>query len=375
MSPRAAQPSSRPPPSAADARRSTGRPHIHLINSLQGLGGSELRTIDLYRELGKEADVELWSEQVPGAAFADLPIRQLDADRGWFPRDGTLLFVGVYYAPVGPWIRYAAASRVIIVYNTFAIAKLAGLVNQVRAAGLPAPEIVYTSTLVRTTVEKPERFAAAPPDLLEACAALRNSIAPRSVVHPSPIAIDRFLAIPRRERQPGAPLVVGRHSRDTLEKFHSDDPSLFRRLAEQGLRVRLMGATCLADEIGSTPGIEILPVGAESPTEFLASLDVFLYRVSYERWLEALGRVILEAMAAGLPCVCEQRGGHVELIEQGTNGLLFHPARSADAIAIIEYLRDHPAIGPAVGAAARQTIRDLYSPARRRETLSFYLGG
>jgi glycosyltransferase involved in cell wall biosynthesis len=355
--------------------RSAGRPHIHLINSLEGLGGSELRTIDLHRELGKEADVELWSEQAPGVAFAELPIRQLDAARGWFPRDGTLLFVGVYFTPVGPWIRYVAANRVIIIYNTFAVTKLAGLVNQLRAAGLPTPEIVYTSNLVRKTVERPEGFAVAPPpDLLEACAAVRSGIAPRSVVHPSPIPVDRFLAIPRRERQPGEPLVVGRHSRDTPEKFHSDDPALFCRLAEQGMRVRLMGATCLAGEIGSTPGIEILPVGAESAADFLASLDVFLYRVSLEGWLEALGRVILEAMAAGLPCVCEKRGGHVELIEQGSNGLLFHPARSADAIAIVEYLRDHPAVGPAVGAAARQTIRDLYSPARRRETLSFYLG-
>ncbi len=60
-------------------------------------------------------------------------------------------------------------------------------------------------------------------------------------------------------------------------------------------------------------------------------------------WPEPLSRVILEAMAAGLPVIATRRGGSPELVEDGVTGLLVprsHPAALASAIR--ELLLDGP---------------------------------
>jgi glycosyltransferase involved in cell wall biosynthesis len=79
----------------------------------------------------------------------------------------------------------------------------------------------------------------------------------------------------------------------------------------------------------------------------------------------------MEAMACGLPVVCRNRGGYVEVIENGRNGFLFET--DSEAFAIIQRLRENRVLGRAIGAAARETIEGLYSPARRRDTVDYYL--
>ena len=74
---------------------------IHLVNPLWNAGGgSENRTIELFRELSPHALVSLWSNSQPDPALAGLyPIRRIDPDAGSFPRGGTLVFIGVYKPP------------------------------------------------------------------------------------------------------------------------------------------------------------------------------------------------------------------------------------------------------------------------------------
>ena len=350
------------------------RPVIHLVNPLAGIGGSELRAAGLYRELREQAEVHLWSERTPAAAFDALPIRRLDAENGSFPRGGTLVFVGVYYFPLGSWISRVAVDRVIIIYNTFSAINLAGLCQQLAALGLPRPEMVYASALVQQSIERPEVLGlpASRSEFYDACARVRGCIAPGGVIHPSAIDVESFAAARRAASlRPERPLVVGRLSRDTHLKFHPDDPALFRFLGERGVVVRLMGATCIADRLRDAPGVEVLPAGAEASAAFLASLDVFLYRVSPTGWLEASGRVIVEAMACGLAVVGERRGGYVEQIEHGQNGFLFQTDH--EALEIIGGLQQDPALRHRIGQAAQRTVFDLYSTERRRAYAAFYL--
>ena len=164
---------------------------------------------------------------------------------------------------------------------------------------------------------------------------------------------------------------MGRLSRDIPEKHHPADPALYRCLAESGVRVRVMGAGSLEPAIGQGDGIELMPECSQDPVAFLQSLDCFVYRTA-DHLTEAFGRVVIEAMACGLPVVCHEHGGYAEVIESGRNGFLFRT--NAEALALIQRLRSDHRLRESIGGAARETVLELLSPERRQAMADFYLG-
>ena len=301
-----------------------GPSRLHLINPLwDPSGGADWRTIETWRLLRQHAAVRLWSEFSPAAAFAHFPVERIRPLRLRFPRDGTFVFVGTYFR-IGHWTRLAAPERVVIIYNTDQPDRLAKNVERLERAG-HAVEIIYTSR------------------------ALRRRHRGQGRVLESPIDVQRFC--PPAARRPPRPFTVGRLSRDIRTKHHEEDPALWRALARAGCRVRLMGATCLAGEIGSDPNIELLPAGAEDAAAFLRSLDCFVYRTS-TRWFEAYGRVVVEAMATGLPIVAGDRGGYTEHLRDGANAHVV--GTTQDAIARVLALAAQPSEAARLGAAARR---------------------
>jgi glycosyltransferase involved in cell wall biosynthesis len=180
----------------------------------------------------------------------------------------------------------------------------------------------------------------------------------------SPIDVERFRPAPSAHR---APFTVGRLSRDIRTKHHEDDPRLWRALARAGVRVRLMGGTCLACELADEPNIELLPAGSEDAATFLRSLDCFVYRTS-ARWFEAYGRVVMEAMATGLPIVAGENGGYAEHLRDGENAYL---ARDTDeAMARVLALAASPADRLRLGKAARHRAIALNAVELPRRTLA-----
>ena len=89
----------------------------------------------------------------------------------------------------------------------------------------------------------------------------------------------------------------------------------------------------------------------------LAAADIFVLPSRSE----AFPNAVLEAMAAGLPIVASAVGGILELVEHGRTGLLA-PAGDARALAdrLMALMAD-PALGAAVGAAARAEAASRYS--------------
>ncbi|MFH1919531.1 MAG: glycosyltransferase family 4 protein [Planctomycetota bacterium] len=78
---------------------------------------------------------------------------------------------------------------------------------------------------------------------------------------------------------------------------------------------------------------------------------------------EPLGRVLLEAMAAGVPVVASDSTGIRECVVHGTTGLLVPPANSdALAEAAIPLLCD-PSRRRQLGAAGRRRVEEHFSPA------------
>jgi glycosyltransferase involved in cell wall biosynthesis len=125
-------------------------------------------------------------------------------------------------------------------------------------------------------------------------------------------------------------LVVGEGSlRETLE----------RQAADLGL----LGAPCDVEGMvgtrGARPGASVVFTGRrEDVPAVAAALDVAVLP-SYR---EALGLVILEAMALGRPVVASDVGGIPELVEDGVTGLLVPPRDPASlADAVVRLLTDH----------------------------------
>lgn len=82
-------------------------------------------------------------------------------------------------------------------------------------------------------------------------------------------------------------------------------------------------------------------------------------------WYEAFGLTIREAFLAGVPVVAAGHGAMAEAIDDGRTGLLFAPGDSAALAAVLRRLRDEPALGPALAAAAAARVRDEADAARQ----------
>lgn len=312
---------------------------IHLFNPLwDASGGSEWRTVSLYNELTGHADVQVWTEYTPDPALMErAPIREMLKLQD-FPRSGTFVFVGVYWE-IGAWMGHARPDRVILVYNIDDPEGLEYRIEQLRGYGVREVELVFAS---------------------EALAHRAGGSA--GIVERSPIDLERFA--PGGRAHEG--IVVGRHSRDQIFKHHPQDPDLYRHVIGMGANVRILGGTCLGD----IPGVELLPANSVPAEEFLQGLDVFFYRTD-PSWLEAYGRVVAEAMACGLPCVLERRGGYCDLVRHGENGFLF--TSQDEALALLETLIRNHELRSEIGQAARESIVDVYAQDRQK-MLTFYLG-
>ncbi len=332
---------------------------IHLVNPLwDPNGGADRRTVDLYKLLGSEHPVRLWSEYRVDEAFRHLDVETI---RPWrHPRGGTVVLVGVYFRN-GWWIRRSDARRVVVIYNTSQPDRLQKTLRRIGDhRGL---QIVYTSQALGDATRRDPRFGPDQQRLLD------DGVVLESFVDPS--AFDAVFEARLRtgHRRPGDRFTVGRLSRDNPRKHHPSDPRFFSALAHRGMRVRVMGGASLSASLAGEPNVELLPAGAVPSAAFLSTLDAFYYR-THPSYFEAFGRVVLEAMLSGLPVVAEARGGYASWIRHGENGFLFDDPR--EAAHQLDTLSADPGLRARVGAAAHATARRLFAedlPERTRRAL------
>lgn len=310
---------------------------VHIVNPLwSAAGGSERRAVELARLLSAQISTRLWVGRGADTSWVPqgIALSRLRPGLLQYPRGGTLVFVGCYFLP-SLWIRLARPSRVVVLVNTPNPEHLVTFMARMKALGVTAP------------IEL--RFAAG---------WLAEWLGIPGPVDVSPVDLQRFT--PRIRPHPiGSPFVIGRLSRNATYKHHQGDAEVYRGLAADGCRVRIMGAPhWLVQALNGTPGIEMLAPGKESAEDFLASLDCFYYRTD-PSWVEPSGRVVFEAMACGLPVVCGP-GGYREWMCDGHDSLFVDS--TDEALSSLRALAADRARVAALGVAARETMERKFSP-------------
>jgi glycosyltransferase involved in cell wall biosynthesis len=176
---------------------------------------------------------------------------------------------------------------------------------------------------------------------------VKKSVIPSDLWHKCRIVYDGFeidVKFTSRVKNFEKPLTVGMLSRISYQKgIH-----LFGALSEEfgrnelrfvhmgGSRVKPLAGSYEHGVIESYMGVEWIPYKSNTE-EFFDDIDVFILTAVED---EAFGRVLIESMARGIPCICTKCGGPEELIEHGVTGLLAEPTLEDLRVKLENIMRD-----------------------------------
>ncbi|MDP1741486.1 glycosyltransferase [Polaromonas sp.] len=322
-------------------------PPIHLVGRFDDrFAGAERELLALRDALQGCCALQLWSVVPPHAWYAGQGVQAVQPFGGRFPRTGVLVWGGAHVAPA-VWLKYTRFARVMLHCNLASWERFFALIEILRDSTALDPELVFVSQALRLTAGLPGHVVYSPMDiepLLQAAGARRPAA--------------------------GAPLTVGRISRDAPDKHHPQDPDLYRMLTAAGWRVRIMGGTCLAPQLAGVAGVELLAAGAEEVADFYQSLDVFFYRTGST--VEAYGRVVAEAMASGLPVVAGHLGGYAEVVSPGETGFLVQSQE--EAWEALDRLAHDPSLRASMGQAGMRAAQTLHGGEALQTLRTLYCG-
>ena len=165
----------------------------------------------------------------------------------------------------------------------------------------------------------------------------------------------------------GPVLFVGRLSQEkgvhVLLRAWREHPSL--------PMLRIVGDGPLRSEVDAHAQCDptVRAIGFVPPANMTAEYAAASMLVFPSTWYEGFGLTIVEAMASGLPVVASRLGSTAEIVRDGETGLLFKPGDAADLARTVRWLHERPDVARAMGAAARETYEQTYTPERNLTAL------
>jgi glycosyltransferase involved in cell wall biosynthesis len=141
----------------------------------------------------------------------------------------------------------------------------------------------------------------------------------------------------------------------------------FRRLLDRYPAARLVLANARGSRIRQVRQLlRTLPDGCYTEIPFeeqmpalYRTFDVFVH-APIDPHLEAFGQVYVEAMAAGVPCVCAPAGAACEFLDDGTNAVVIPPDDPDQICAGVIRVLDDPAFCARLTAAAWSCVEERF---------------
>ena len=363
--------------------------HIHTLPIVSGSGINTFLSMEGSRRQGAEVSLAC----APGGRLEEV-VRQ--SGMGFFP-------IRNFVSPVSPWRDLDALWQLLRLLRRehFDIVHThnskAGFLGRLAARTLGVPLLVHTvhgfafhgqeSRLRRRLFVWLERLAARWSHQLIAISqamidwAQKEGIADSSRFAKvySGIEVDRFKSAaqdPELKRQLGirqGQVVIGMVSKLWQGKGHQVLIQAASRLESQGLpfQILIVGEGGLEADLKAMVkrrGLEerVCFAGFRSDLpQVTAQLDIACLPSFYE----GMGRVALEAMAAGKPMVASAVGGLAELVQDGVTGFLV-PAGDPDALASrLERLVSDSALRCKMGEEGARRVDERFSAARMIEQI------
>jgi hypothetical protein len=183
----------------------------------------------------------------------------------------------------------------------------------------------------------------------------QNLQVPTAVLAP-PVDLEDFLAV---QADYSAPARIVRHSSQGDNKWPPETQPLID--ACPGALFHFMPAPSW---LPALPNLYRYGYGELPVPKFLAHGNVFLYLLP-EGYTDQGPRVVVEAMAAGLPVICERRDGCADRVTEETGWFVAGHEEAAELIRTVT-----PEVLAAKGRAARERARDQFDPWRWYEQIS-----
>jgi glycosyltransferase involved in cell wall biosynthesis len=146
-----------------------------------------------------------------------------------------------------------------------------------------------------------------------------------------------------------------RHAHPSAVLFLVGEAKFVARATRHDNRSYVRRLRLIVDELELHDAVRFLGEREEVP-EILRACDVALL----PSWAEPFGRVVVEAMAIGVPVVATSVGGPAEIIRDGIDGLLVAPRQPDALAAAIVALLDDSDRRQALGAAARVAAMERF---------------
>jgi len=179
-------------------------------------------------------------------------------------------------------------------------------------------------------------------------------------VLPPPIDIGRWQPMQRAARGVDADgLRVASVGQDRRRVEVPEDADHLRTIAERAGRLDLFDPGPLREALGASRSVVCVPGDPRAGTCLLAHSDVYLHRMS--PWWAEDPRVLFGAMSSGLAVLCPRTSTYAEYVSDAVDGWLYDD--HADALRIVESLRNDPQRVRAAGHAARNAALARFAPA------------